>query len=60
MKQIEYIALMQSLGVVGALRFLQQFDIGQGDYTKDRDKLPEPTLEEFRQFTNINKSETAE
>ena len=29
-------ALKRELGVVGMLRFLQQFDRGRGDYTKDR------------------------
>ena len=29
-------ALRDRLGPAGALRFLQQFDPGRGDYTKDR------------------------
>lgn len=29
-------ALRDRLGPAGALRFLQQFDPGHGDYTKDR------------------------
>jgi hypothetical protein len=29
-------ALTQNLGVVGMIRFLQDTDKGQGDYTKDR------------------------
>lgn len=32
-------ALVERLGVVGAIRFLQQFEIGEGDYTKDREKF---------------------
>ncbi len=32
-------ALVKALGVVGMVRFLQQFDQGSGDYTKDRDAL---------------------
>ena len=28
---------MQALGAVGMARFLQQFDRGSGDYTRDRD-----------------------
>jgi hypothetical protein len=32
-------ALTQALGPVGMVRFLQQFDIGQGDYTRDRESL---------------------
>ena len=29
-------ALAQSLGVTGMIRFLQQYDSGEGDYTKER------------------------
>lgn len=29
-------ALVEALGVVGMVRFLQQFDQGSGDYTRDR------------------------
>lgn len=29
-------ALTRELGVVGMIRFMQQFETGQGDYTKDR------------------------
>lgn len=32
-------ALTQRLGTVGMIRFLQQFDPGQGDYTRERKKL---------------------
>lgn len=31
-------ALAQALGPVGMVRFLQQFDIGSGDYTLERHK----------------------
>lgn len=30
-------ALVQSLGWVNAVRFLRQYEVGQGDYTRDRD-----------------------
>lgn len=36
MKGLE--ALAEALGPVGMARFLQQFDLGKGDYTKDRRK----------------------
>lgn len=40
-------ALVQALGAVGMVRFLQQFDQGSGDYTRDRDTvLAGITLEE--------------
>jgi len=31
-------ALSKALGPVGMARFLQQFDMGSGDYTRDREK----------------------
>jgi len=32
------VALAQTLGPVDMVRFLQQFDMGSGDYTKERDQ----------------------
>jgi hypothetical protein len=32
-------ALKKELGAVGAVYFLRQFSAGQGDYTRERDKL---------------------
>jgi len=29
-------ALSRELGMVGMIRFMQQFEMGQGDYSKDR------------------------
>ncbi|MBP0013423.1 MAG: hypothetical protein J7545_14690 [Roseofilum sp. SBFL] len=57
MKQAEirkngYKALIDSLGVVGMLRFLQQLEVGSGDYTLERHQASVPTLEEFQQFTH--------
>ncbi|MFH1288416.1 MAG: hypothetical protein ABII25_06945 [bacterium] len=37
-KQVGLKALILALGPVGMVRFLQQFETGYGDYTKDRDK----------------------
>ena len=31
-------ALVKALGPVGMVRFLQQFDMGSGDYTRDREE----------------------
>ena len=28
--------LVRELGIVGMIRFMQQFELGQGDYSKDR------------------------
>ena len=40
-------ALAQTLGPVGMVRFLQQFDTGKGDYTKEREQwLGEMTIGE--------------
>jgi hypothetical protein len=42
-------ALRQRLGVVGMVRFLQQFEKGSGDYTKQRQKWVEKTpMKEIR------------
>ena len=32
-------ALLRELGPVGMVRFLQQFETGSGDYTKERHKI---------------------
>ena len=41
-------ALLKNLGVVGMIRFLQDMDIGHGDYTKERHKwLGAPDLNEI-------------
>ena len=40
-------ALVKALGPVGMARFLQQFDTGRGDYTKEREQwLGEDTVQE--------------
>jgi hypothetical protein len=40
-------ALTQALGPAGMARFMQQFEMGSGDYTRDRDEiLGNPTIEE--------------
>jgi hypothetical protein len=45
-RQIGLKALTQALGPVGMVRFLQQFDTGSGDYTRERDEfLKDVTLE---------------
>lgn len=41
-------ALEEALGSVGMVRFLQQFETGSGDYTRDRDELPKDvTIEDI-------------
>lgn len=42
-----YQALVDSLGVIDAIRFIQHFSPGQGDYTKERHRwLDKKSLED--------------
>lgn len=42
------LALRTHLGIVGMVRFLQQAEVGQGNYTEERYQwLGEPNLEEL-------------
>lgn len=44
-------ALIDALGVAGTLRFLQQLEVGYGDYTKERHQwLDQLTIEDFRNY----------
>lgn len=36
-----YKALANALGPVGMVRFIQQFDSGHGDYTKEKYEIPD-------------------
>ena len=38
-ERLGFAALCDGLGMADALRFLQQFDLGHGDYTKERAHL---------------------
>lgn len=40
-------ALRQALGPLGAVRFLQLFDKGRGDYTKEKYEIPDPPFAEL-------------
>ncbi len=40
-------ALAEALGPVDMARFLQSFDLGRGDYTKEREKWLDQGLEEI-------------
>lgn len=47
-KRKGYEALVNALGVAGTIRFLQQFDVGHSDYSKERHQwLDEVNLGEF-------------
>jgi hypothetical protein len=39
LRQVGIDALIKSLGPLGMVRFIQQFDSGRGDYTKERAEL---------------------
>ena len=39
-----YQALVDSLGVADAIRFIQHFTLGQGDYTQERHEWVDKTL----------------
>jgi hypothetical protein len=40
--------LIRELGPAGAIRFIQQYETGQGDYTRDRRKLlPKKSVREI-------------
>ena len=40
-------ASKDALGNVGAVRFLQQYDLGYGDYTKEKQNEPDLSLDEI-------------
>ncbi len=41
-------ALKETLGPIGAVRFIQMYSPGYGDYTKERQEQPDVTPEEAR------------
>ena len=40
-------ALKETLGTVGMVRFIQQYENGSGDYTKEKYQKPDYTIEEI-------------
>lgn len=40
-------ALQEALGPVGLVRFMQQYDVGYGDYTKEKQEQLDISLEEI-------------
>jgi len=57
-RTIGFEALLRELGPAGAIRFLQQYETGQGDYSRDRHKfLPKMSVEEIGR--QINKDRAA-
>ncbi|PSF36653.1 hypothetical protein C7H19_13330 [Aphanothece hegewaldii CCALA 016] len=46
-----YDALVKELGIVGMIQFIQEFEIGSGDYTKERHQwLDKLSFEEVIEF----------
>jgi hypothetical protein len=39
LRQQGFVALVAALGWVNAVRFIQQYESGRGDYTRERDQL---------------------
>jgi len=47
-RTIGFEALLRELGPAGAIRFIQQYETGRGDYTRDRRKiLPKKSVREI-------------
>lgn len=47
-RTIGFEALIRELGPAGAIRFMQQYETGQGNYTRDRNKLlPKKSVREI-------------
>ena len=54
-------ALSRELGPVGLVRFLQQFEVGSGDYTTERhDWLGDPSVEDIYQEIKQNRDTPAQ
>lgn len=39
--------MKEALGTVGVARFIQQFDLGKGNYTEEKPNEPDVNLEEI-------------
>ena len=53
-------ALAETLGPVGMVRFLQQFDTGSGDYTREREQwLGKPTVQQIAEEIKKSRNERA-
>jgi hypothetical protein len=59
-RTIGFDALIRELGPAGAVRFIQQYEAGHGDYTRNRRKLlPKKSVREIgRQIVKQRQSKT--
>jgi len=57
-RKIGFEALLRELGPAGTIRFIQQYETGRGDYTRDRRKwLPKKSVKEIgKQIVKERKS----
>ena len=46
-------ALKEALGPVGMVRFMQQYDLGYGDYTKERQSEPDIDINEVEALLKV-------
>ncbi len=46
-------ALSDALGPVDMVRFMQQYDVGYGDYTKEKQKEQDVSLDEIEKMLGI-------
>ncbi len=46
-RAIGFQALRDALGPVGAVRFMQQYEVGYGDYTKEKEEESDIGLDEI-------------
>ncbi len=46
-RTIGILALREALGPVGAVRFMQQYDMGYGDYTKEKKNESDLNLDQI-------------
>jgi hypothetical protein len=54
-------ALINALGTLGMVKFIQQYDRGEGDYTKERHTwLDGLSMEDFDRWLNRRRTETEE
>lgn len=60
-RQQGYKALIDALGVVGTIKFLQDLEVGYGDYTKERHQyLDHLTFEDFEDFLHRKNQEKSD
>ena len=49
--------LREALGPVGMVRFIHQYDVGYGDYTKEKQTEPDISLEEIEELLHYQETD---